>query len=38
MFGTLQESLVQKTSEVHPQLCEQHQDRCQDGARDMVEQ
>lgn len=38
MFGTLQEFLVQKTSEVHAQLCGQLQDKCQDGARDMVEQ
>ena len=38
MPGTLQELLMQKTSEVHPQSCVQCQDRCQDGVRDMVEQ
>lgn len=37
MYGTLQEFLEQKTSAVHPQLYGQHQDKCQDGASDMVE-
>ena len=37
MLGILQEFLVQKTSEVHPQLYEQCQDKCQGGAKDMVE-
>lgn len=37
-LGTLQEFLGQKTSAGHPQWCEQHPDKCQDGANDMVEQ